>query len=78
MTPAGLVVWDVNPVPEFRAAVPLDEATVAEAIADLAAGRRPCQGGIGGALEIQPPLGEALGLGSILGREVADGVALSA
>ena len=35
-TAAGVVVWDVQAVPEFRNAVPLGEASVAEALAMLA------------------------------------------
>lgn len=38
-TPTGWVVWDVVPVPDFRAAVPVGSTTIAAAIADLAGGR---------------------------------------
>ena len=41
-TTVGWVVWDVVPVPDFRAAVPVGSTTVAAAIADLAT-RRLCQ-----------------------------------
>ncbi len=36
-TPDGWVVWDIVPVPDFRAAVPVGSTTIAAAIADYAA-----------------------------------------
>ena len=35
-TASGWVVWDIVPVPDFRAAVPIGSTTIAETIADLA------------------------------------------
>jgi [lysine-biosynthesis-protein LysW]--L-2-aminoadipate ligase len=39
LTPVGFVVWDVQPVADFRNAAPLGTSTVAAAVASLAAGR---------------------------------------
>ena len=38
-TAAGWVIWDIVPVPDFRAAIPVGCASVAAAIADLASQR---------------------------------------
>ncbi|MEA2522958.1 MAG: [lysine-biosynthesis-protein LysW]---L-2-aminoadipate ligase [Thermomicrobiales bacterium] len=73
-TPAGPIVWDVNPVPEFRDAAPLAENSVAEAIAGLAASHVLT----GAAIVTQLSLDHEVDLGASLAREVANGVALSA
>lgn len=38
-TAAGWVIWDIVPVPDFRSAIPVDCASVAAAIVDLASQR---------------------------------------
>ncbi|HKG25456.1 MAG TPA: hypothetical protein VKB09_07390 [Thermomicrobiales bacterium] len=73
-TPTGPVVWDVDPVPDFRDAAPLGTASVAEAIADLAARHALTAATI----VTQLSLDDEVGLGAGLAREVTDGVALSA
>ena len=73
-TPDGPVVWDVNPVPGFRDATPLGTASVAEAIADLAASYVLSRATI----VTQLALEDDVVLEPRLGREVTNGVALSA
>ncbi|MFL5759468.1 MAG: hypothetical protein ACJ789_07010 [Thermomicrobiales bacterium] len=70
---AGAVVWNVNPIPDFRDAIALGETTVAEAIAKLAVEWA-------GSLRPDAIAVELLddGQGGALGREVPDDVALSA
>lgn len=70
-TTAGLVVWDVQPVPDFRDTVPLGDRTAGQAIADLAAMRLIERTAIGAS---QP---NGAHLGSTMRREVTDGVALA-
>jgi glutathione synthase/RimK-type ligase-like ATP-grasp enzyme len=72
--PEGPVVWDVNPVPEFRDATPLGRLSVAEAIAELAAAHVVHKASI----VTQLPLDGEVGLKLDLVREVPDGVVLSA
>jgi [lysine-biosynthesis-protein LysW]--L-2-aminoadipate ligase len=80
LTPAGPLLWDIHPVPEYRHAQPLGERTVAVALAEAAVvrfeselvpdrGRLP---GIDVEIEIGTPHWRSNG------REVRDGVALSA
>jgi glutathione synthase/RimK-type ligase-like ATP-grasp enzyme len=73
-TPNGPVVWDVNPVPEFRDATPLGGVSVAEAIAELAARHIMS----GATIVTQLSLDDGVGLRPGLLREVPDGVVLSA
>ncbi len=73
-TPTGPILWDVTPVPDFRDATPLANASVAEAIAELAAGEILS----GATIVTQLSLGDEIVLGPSLAREVAHGVALSA
>jgi hypothetical protein len=72
--PDGPVVWDVNPVPEFRDATPLSDISVAEVIAELAAAHNARQATI----VTQLPLDGEVGLKLGLVREVPDGIVLSA
>ena len=82
LTGAGPVVWDIDPVPEFRHAVPLGDVTVAEAVAACAvarlgidAGRMTVQGQMPGrAIEVDEPDWRRANPR----REVRDGVVLSA
>jgi glutathione synthase/RimK-type ligase-like ATP-grasp enzyme len=78
MTAAGLVIWDVQPVPDFRGMSALGELSAAEAIASLAAGHLA---------RLSPPLGNpapvpveivALEADGTRRQEVPGGVALSA
>jgi glutathione synthase/RimK-type ligase-like ATP-grasp enzyme len=73
-TPSGPVVWDVNPVADFRDATPLGTFSVAAAIADLAARHVLTRATI----VTQLSLDAEVELGTGLTREVTDGVALSA
>ncbi len=86
----GIVVWDVQPVPEFRGAAPLGRTTVAEALAtltlrrletdrevELAAAR---EDGVAAGSGWGELLWQRLDAGTSSGRRrgVSDGVALSA
>jgi glutathione synthase/RimK-type ligase-like ATP-grasp enzyme len=73
-TPAGPVVWDANPVPEFREMTPLGDVSVAEAIADLAAGHALREATIVTQLSLDDDADFRPGLV----REVPDGIVLSA
>jgi hypothetical protein len=73
-TPDGPVVWDVDPVPDFRDATPLGPAAVADAIAEMVAGYVLARATI----VTQLALSDEVVLGASLGREVTDGVALYA
>jgi hypothetical protein len=78
ITPDGPVVWDVQAVPEFRTAALLGAVTVGGALAEMAAARflvtivtgHGVNGHAGAKQGVEHPVS--------LGREVADGVALSA
>jgi hypothetical protein len=74
MTAAGPVVWDVDPVPEFRDAVSLGDDSVARAVAQLVVSRLLA----GASVVTQLPLDGGVDVGVDLGREVTDGVALTA
>lgn len=69
LTPAGPLVWDVKPAPDFRDAMPLGRRSVAEAIADLAASLLGDEASLP-AVRVE--------IDASLRREVTDDVALSA
>jgi glutathione synthase/RimK-type ligase-like ATP-grasp enzyme len=70
-TESGLVIWDVNPVPDWREMIQVGSASAAEALAELLTRR------IAPSIN-QLPLHEETVIGSRLGLEVRDGVALTA
>jgi glutathione synthase/RimK-type ligase-like ATP-grasp enzyme len=74
VTRDGPIVWDVDPIPDFRDAMPLGPVSAAEAIADLVARHVLSQATI----VTQLALEDEVVFGPGLGREVAGGVALSA
>jgi glutathione synthase/RimK-type ligase-like ATP-grasp enzyme len=69
----GPVVWSVQPTPDFRDAISLDDTTVAEAIAKLAAELSQKTSPEVIAVELLDEV-----QGTTIGREVRDDVALSA
>lgn len=73
----GLVVWDVNPVPDFRTLAAIGERSIATEIAANVAARLT-EIAAGPSVLNGHALLAPFGFGNILGREVSDGVVLSA
>jgi hypothetical protein len=72
-TVAGLVVWDVHPVADFRQAAPVGGVSMAEAIVRLAIGRAPLVDTNGSSRAVSPITTHARDV-----EEARYGVALSA
>ena len=76
--PEGAVVWDILPVPDFRAAAPTGRQSVAEAIAVLALGRYTAGTEVGRLIRVALSTSDGVAPAPSRRQGVSDGVALTA
>ncbi len=76
--PGGAVVWDILPVPDFRAAMPVGRQSVADAIAALALGRFAAGAEVDRLIRVALSTSDGVATAPSRRQGVSDGVALTA